>query len=85
MRLGIVRGHVTLNLAVPSLSRQDAGCTGAGYDGEPMRGNGLGGGKALVASIRSALPKARSWPSPKVARRPIHSGPMPCRWMRIVP
>ena len=35
MRLGIVRGHVTLTPAVPELLGPDAGGAGAGDDGEP--------------------------------------------------
>jgi ethanolamine utilization protein EutN len=49
MRLGIVRGHVTLNLAVSSFKGKRLVMLEPVTMENLSAGNGLGGGKALVA------------------------------------
>ena len=49
MRMGIVRGHVTLNLAVPSFQGRRLVVIEPVTMENLRAGNGKGGGKALVA------------------------------------
>ena len=49
MRLGIVRGHVTLNLAVPAFRGKTLVVLEPVTMENLRAGNGLGGGKSLVA------------------------------------
>jgi ethanolamine utilization protein EutN len=49
MRLGIVRGHLTLNLAVPAFRGKTLVVLEPVTMENLRNGNGLGGGKALVA------------------------------------
>ena len=68
------------------VSRQDAGGRGAGDDGEPARQEWTGRRQGSGRHRRAGrCRRARWWRLPKAAKRRIHSGPMPCRWMRIVP
>ena len=49
MRLGIVRGHLTLNLAVPAFRGKTLVVLEPVTMENLRAGNGLGGGKALIA------------------------------------
>ncbi|MGP8271092.1 MAG: EutN/CcmL family microcompartment protein [Terracidiphilus sp.] len=49
MRLGIVRGHMTLNLAVPAFRGKTLVVLEPVTMENLRAGNGLGGGKALIA------------------------------------
>ena len=49
MRMGIVRGHVTLNLAVPSFHGRRVVVLEPVTMENLRAGNGLGGGKSLIA------------------------------------
>ena len=49
MRLGIVRGHLTLNLAVPAYRGKTLVVLEPVTMENLRAGNGLGGGKALIA------------------------------------
>jgi microcompartment protein CcmK/EutM len=49
MRLGIVRGHLTLNLAAPALRGKTLVVLEPVTMENLRAGNGLGGGKALIA------------------------------------
>jgi microcompartment protein CcmK/EutM len=83
MRLGIVRGHVTLTPAVPEL----LGLTLVVLEPVTMANlrakNGLGGGKSLIAVDALGAAKGQMVALRKGPKLQIPSGPKKFRWMRI--
>lgn len=79
MRLGIVRGHVTLNLAVESYRGRTLLIVEPVTMENLRAGNGLGGGKALVAldELGAAKGQLVAFTEGREAANPFWPGSVP--------
>jgi len=86
MRLGIVRGHLTLTPAVESYHGRTLKIVEPVTMENLRAGNGLGGGKAADRRGRAGRDHGpKWWHLRKGARRPILFGLNLFQWMRIWP
>lgn len=79
MRLGIVRGHITLNLAVEALKGQTLAMVEPVTMENLRKENGMGGGKALIAvdQLGAADGQMVAFTEGREAANPFWPDPMP--------